>query len=300
MPVRVPPTPAKARPPKGPCDLVPACDVPLTKQRDIFNTAFAGYVAGSMKMNSAQFAGFLMRQGADLFYSLFVRVNARPVGFGYINRCGNVSRLAGMGVTPGARGTGAVDLLMERLLEEARARQDHAMVLECFEQNPRALAVYRRHGFEIVGRMPGWHHTGPAGTDSLHVGALREIPLLEAARWPHYREYPELPWAVCRHLVLKAAPGVRAFVHGEVCVVISSPEASPVRFVAFFSGDATSPNWPELRNAAAAITRHFPDRVWHVPQVFPEEAGRGVFAPLGFTADPLNQVLMRRELMVDG
>lgn len=297
MPARVPSTPKTPRQPKGPCDIVPACEVPFTRQRDIFNTAFAGYVAGSMKMTSEVFARFLMGHGVDLFHSRFVRVNARPVGFGYINRSGNISRLGGMGVTPGARGTGAVDRLMERLLAEAGERGDHAMVLECFEQNPRALAVYRRHGFEIVGRMPGWQHTGVIGVDAVNGGALVEIPLLDAARWPSASEFPEIPWQVSRLIIPKLAPGARAFVHGEACLVISSPDASPVRISVLLSGDVQRSNWLELRNAVAALTRHFPDRTWQAPVVHPEEAGRGVFAPLGFVREPLNQVLMRKDLV---
>ncbi|MBS0659048.1 MAG: GNAT family N-acetyltransferase [Verrucomicrobia bacterium] len=282
--------------PHSSCDIVPACDVPLSRQRQIFNRAFDGYVAGTMKMNAEQFSGFLMRQGADLLYSRFVRVDQRLVGVGYINRFGNVARLAGMGVTPQGRGTGAVDLLMERLLAEARERQDHVMTLECFEQNPRALKVYQRHGFEIVGRMPGWRRSGPVAGGSGDDGPFREIPLLEALRWPHFQEYPNVAWPACRHLLGKTAPGVRAFVQGDVCIVLTAPDVSPVRVVLLLSGHAEHANWPQLRAALAALTRRFPERSWTVPPVLPDDLGREVFAPLGFEPEPLNQVLMTRAL----
>lgn len=283
--------------PNSSCDIVPASEVPLGRQRQLFNAAFAGYVAGSTKMNPEQFAGFLMRQGADLFYSRFVRVAERLVGVGYVNRFGNISRLAGMGVIPAGRGTGAVDALLERLLAEAQERRDHVYTLECFEQNPRALKVYLRHGFEIVGRMPGWQLPGPVEGAVAADAPFREISLLEAMRWPHFQEYPDVCWAACRHLLGKTAPGLRAFVQGEVCVVVTSPEVSPVRVVLLFSGHAQHANWPQLRAALGALTRHFPARAWTVPPVLPEDLGREVFAPLGFRQDALNQVLMNRKLV---
>jgi ribosomal protein S18 acetylase RimI-like enzyme len=139
-------------------EIVPAHELPLAEQASIFNQAFAGYLAGSMEFDPAGFARFLCAQGADLCYSRFVREKGGIVAFGYINRTGNISRLAGMGTIPAARRTGAAAYLVSKLVEEAKDRNDATLMLEVFEQNEPALALYRRHRFEDVSRLFGWRY----------------------------------------------------------------------------------------------------------------------------------------------
>jgi ribosomal protein S18 acetylase RimI-like enzyme len=137
-------------------EIVPAHELALVEQARIFNLAFAGYLAGWSEMDAAALVRFLCAQGADLCYSRFVRVSGTIVGFGYINRTGNVPRLAGMGTVPAARRTGAAAYLLSQLREEAKTRGDAAMMLEVFEQNIPALALYRRYGFTKTARLLGW------------------------------------------------------------------------------------------------------------------------------------------------
>ena len=121
--------------------LVPAVDLPLAEQALVANRAFAGYIAGWADLDAAGLARFLSLQGADLFFSRFVRWNGELAGFGYINRTGDYPRLAAMALTPAARGSGAATFLLQRLFAEAQARGDHAMILEVIEQNPRAVRL---------------------------------------------------------------------------------------------------------------------------------------------------------------
>src|SRR3954464_3809433 len=114
-------------------ELVPAHQLSLEEQTVIGNRAFAGYLAGWHDLDTAGMARFISAQGIDLCYSRFGRREGELVGFGYINRTGNISRLAGMAVVPEARRTGAARFVVSKLLEEARARSDDAMVLEVFE-----------------------------------------------------------------------------------------------------------------------------------------------------------------------
>lgn len=104
--------------------IVPAAEISLAEQAAIANRAFAGYVAGWAELDAAGLARFLCLQGADLFYSRFVRMDNRLVGFGYINRTGNISRLAGMALEPDARGTGAAGYLLRHLCDEARVARN--------------------------------------------------------------------------------------------------------------------------------------------------------------------------------
>ncbi len=78
---------------------------------------------------------------APIFASRFARNEEGLRGFAYINRTGNIARLAGMGVVRAARRIGVARTLLLQILEEARARGDRAMVLEVIEQNPSAHAL---------------------------------------------------------------------------------------------------------------------------------------------------------------
>ncbi|HSH38352.1 MAG TPA: GNAT family N-acetyltransferase, partial [Chthoniobacterales bacterium] len=274
-------------------EIVPAHEVPLHEQARLANSAFAGYVGGWADLSAETLARFLTLQGADLFYSRFVRQAGRLAGFGYINRTGNILRLAGMGIIPDARRTGAAAHLVDALLREASERGDEAMMLEVIEQNPRAHAVYRRHGFHEVVRLLGWRRTAEAGVPQDASTAGEEVPILDALRMPTAQDYPELPWQISRHAVAKAAVA-RAFRTATVCVIVGDPEATPVRIYAAMSIDPPRALvWRDLRSVLAGVLARFPHRDFFAPAIFPEEFGRQLYAPLGFKPEPISQFLMR-------
>lgn len=278
-------------------EIVPAHELSLAEQALVANKAFAGYVGGWADLDAATLARFLTLQGADLFYSRFVRADGQLVGFGYINRTGNILRLAGMGIIPEARGSGAARMLLDGLFEEAEERGDEAMVLEVIEQNPRAHAVYRRHGFRELGRLTGWRRSGGAAVPEHAVIAGGEIPILDALRIPAPTDYPELPWQISRHAVAKVPVG-RAFRTETVCLVIGDPEGTPVRIYAAISVDPPrGVVWRDLRSVLAGVIARFPAREFFAPAIFPEEFGMQLFEPLGFKPEPISQFLMRRDFV---
>jgi Acetyltransferase (GNAT) family len=65
----------------------------------------------------------------------------------------NYSR--GRRLAPQASG-GAAAHLLHHLLDEAKSRADATMMLEEIEQNPRAVALYSRHGFCEISRLRRW------------------------------------------------------------------------------------------------------------------------------------------------
>jgi GNAT superfamily N-acetyltransferase len=273
-------------------EIVPAHQLSLAEQARVFTDAFTGYLAGFKEINAEAMAALLSAQGIDLCYSRFIRTKAdnKSVAFGYINRTGNVSRLAGMGTVPGARRTGGAGTLLSHLLAEAKARGDDAMVLEVFEQNTPALALYRQNGFRELTRLFGWRRVNDPPKESL--SKIEEISLLAALEMPSLLEYPELPWQVSRHAVAKLL-SARAF-HGDgAAVVIADPDVPPTRFHAFLGFDG---DWTPLRNVAAALLARFPKIEFIAREIFPEPFGTEIFERLGLHREPLNQFLMRREL----
>jgi RimJ/RimL family protein N-acetyltransferase len=80
--------------------------------------------------------------------------------------------LWGMYVAPSARGKGAADALIAAVLDHARAEGLRQVLLTCLASNPRAIAVYERHGFKRWGLEPGALHIGEAWLDDAHMVKL--------------------------------------------------------------------------------------------------------------------------------
>jgi ribosomal protein S18 acetylase RimI-like enzyme len=273
-------------------EIVPAHELSLAEQAQTFTDAFAGYLIGSIELDAAGLGRFLCGQGADLCYSRFVRTKAGELAsFGYINRTGPISRLAGMGTMPAARRSGAAAFLLSHLLDEAKARADETMVLECFEQNAPALALYRRHKFKEVGRLFGWRAHG--GRKDQRSNQLEKLPVLTASQMRTPSDYPELPWQISRFAVVKI-PAARAFAFDGASVIVGGPTPEPVRIHGFFGH--RDDDWNPFRNVLRAVLAKFPGTEFFAPQIFPEQFGAEIFEPLGFKRESLNQFLMRREL----
>lgn len=270
-------------------EIVPAHEVAFSEQATIFNRAFEGYLAGWHDMDAAAAARFLSTQGIDLCYSCFARTNGMLAGFGFINRTGDISRLAGMGTVPEARRTGASAFILSHLLEDAKQRGDRAMVLEVFEQNVPAVTLYRRYGFRELMRLHGWRRP-PSNLDGELSGEPEEISLLAAnAMMNGTPDFPDIPWQVSRHIVPKLQNAF-AYKIDNACVVVGDPAVSPTRIHAIFGSDS------DAKNLLAHVLTKFPHAEFFAPAIFPESFGENIFRPLGFECERLNQFLMRRDL----
>ncbi len=256
------------------------------------NAAFAGYVAGWTDLNTETLAKFLCRQGADIFYSRFIRRDTDLVGSAYMNRTGNVLRVGAMGIVPEARGTGAANRLLQHLLGEARSRGDKTMMLEVIQQNPPAVALYRRHGFQELGGLFGWRHAADLAPDTRAASSFEEIPVLDALRRPMVANYPEIPWPISPHAIAKVER-TRAYAIDDACVIISDPGEAPIRV----HGLSALPNeWLKLRSLLLAVMTTHTGGKFFAPPVWPEEFGREIFEPLGFVREDISQFLMRYDL----
>jgi hypothetical protein len=116
--------------------------------------------------------------------------------------------------------------------------------------------------------------------------------VIDASRMPDAFEYPNIPWQISRHAALKA-PGARAFRNDAVCVVIGETAVQRIRVHAFFDAEQ---DWKAPRTVLAAVIQQFPSCEFFAPAIFPEQFGLEIIEPLGFAREPLNQLLMRRDL----
>jgi ribosomal protein S18 acetylase RimI-like enzyme len=95
---------------------------------------------------------FVAAEGAQVLGTYFLRAN-QPGGGSHVANCGYMT-------APDARGRGVARRMLEHSLESARALGFRAMQFNfVVSTNDRAVATWKRFGFEIVGRLPGaFHH----------------------------------------------------------------------------------------------------------------------------------------------
>ena len=121
----------------------------------LFGRAFAGYLV-PIRATPAAMELRNRIEHVDLFASPVALAGGAPVALALIARRGRRSRIAAMGAAIEARGTGVAQALLARVIDDARARGDDALVLECIASNERALRLYRRAGFITTRRLVGW------------------------------------------------------------------------------------------------------------------------------------------------
>jgi len=130
-----------------------------------------------------------------------------------------------MGLLPEARGQGGGRALLAELVPGARARGDRRLLLEVFESNAPARALYEHAGFRTTTRLVGYESRQPQATPA----DLREIDPAEfeeeeapAARKsaPHPAPVPSVPVATSETLDVQLLTQQQAIDQGVVKVVV--------------------------------------------------------------------------------
>jgi ribosomal protein S18 acetylase RimI-like enzyme len=91
----------------------------------------------------------------DIAYNMVAVLDGEPAGM-ISGTAGSPVELLSLWVAPCARGRGVGDALVRAVLAWA-ARRDEATQLAVYEPNARAIALYERHGFVVVGEEPREH-----------------------------------------------------------------------------------------------------------------------------------------------
>lgn len=76
------------------------------------------------------------------------------IGFTHVHLARPVSELKRLYVKAEWHGKGLAQQLMEQVLEAARAHGAERIRLGVWQENPRAMAFYRKFGFEVTGEEP--------------------------------------------------------------------------------------------------------------------------------------------------
>jgi len=260
----------------------------LPELADLFTRAFTGYIGGPVHLTDVSLAGFLAREDVDLTRSQLLLRDGERIGIGFIARQGWTSRLAAMGVIPDSQSKGLGTWFMEQLITQAKARQDHTMVLEAFEQNTRAVKLYERVGFRIVRRLLGY--TGDI-TNAAPGSGLTEIDVYEVARQIMIGGASNLPWQMSATSLARFGPPFHGYQLGDAYAIISDPAQETLVLRALYVSPAARRKGAATRLLGALAAAN-PGKKWSVPALCPEEYGRDFLEKRGFTRTELNQVQM--------
>lgn len=88
---------------------------------------------------------------------VFVGSSSKPCGFVLSRRVADEAEILSVAVAAETRGRGYAGALLAHHLDILSRQGVRTVHLEVEEGNDPALALYRRHGFEEVGRRPGYY-----------------------------------------------------------------------------------------------------------------------------------------------
>ena len=275
-------------------DTRPASDYLITDLLRILNLSFESYHV-PIHFDIPQFQTMLRKDNIDLNFSRVLLIDDQPSGIALIACRGTLltSRLAAMGITKELRGKKAGSWFMDKLIKEARERNNREMVLEVIEQNEAAVHLYKKQGFQSVRRLIGF--TGIEKSPNSHrPKPLQEIDLHEMGRLVLQHGLRNLPWQLSGETIALLNPPARAFKMGGVYIAVSNPDAEHVVIWSLLVE-------PEARGKGLAvdmlnqIMANYEGKTWRVPAIWPEELG-GIFERAGFQREELSQWQMRLSL----
>ena len=268
-------------------DSKPASDHPLPDLTQLLNLSFENYLA-PVTFNLPQFLTMIRKDSVDLSASRVLIADDKPIGIALIARRGWTSRLAAMGIVQDMRGKGTGSWFMEKLIEEARDRKDHDMVLEVIEQNEQAVKLYQKCGFQNIRRLIGMIRRDAS---EIAKNSLEEIDLREAGALISQHGLTNLPWQLAGETIAHLNPPARAFRNGPALVVTSNPEAEHVVIWSLLVEPHARGKQLSVTMLKSLIAEHA-GQTWHVPAIFSEEFGK-IFERAGFEKEELSQWQMK-------
>ena len=271
-------------------DTKPASDYPLPDLTQLLNLSFENYLV-PVAFNLSQFLTMIRKDSIDLAVSRVLLVDEQPAGIALIARRGWTSRLAAMGIVQGQRSKGAGSRFMRKLIDEARERNDHAMVLEVIEQNENAVKLYQKCGFQSVRRLIGLIRKDAIEKNKT---SLTAIDLREAGSLIAQHGLADLPWQLAGETIAHMNPPACAYRNGPALVVTSNLAVEHVVIWSLLVEPQARGQQLGVEMLKSVIANH-PGKTWHVPAIFPEEFGK-LFKRAGFEQEELTQWQMKLDL----
>jgi len=271
-------------------DSKPASDYPLPDLTQLLNLSFENYLV-PITFNLVQFLTMVRKDSVDLSVSRVLLADEQLAGIALIARRGWTSRLAAMGIVQSQRGKGAGAWFMEKLINEARERNDHEMTLEVIEQNEYAVRLYQKCGFQSVRRLIGLIRKD--ANENMET-PMAEIDLREAGGLISQHGLSDLPWQLAGETIAHMHPPARAYRNGPALVVTSNLDVEHVVIWSLLVEPNARRNHLGIEMLKSVIANH-PGKTWYIPAIFPEEFGK-LFERAGFEQEELTQWQMKLAL----
>lgn len=248
---------------------------------DLFNRSFEGYFV-PVQFTEDSFKTFAQRDDIDLSASRVLMAEDKHIGLALIARRGKASRMGGFGIITEFRSRGAGSWFVRRLLDEARLRGETHMYLEVIVQNEAAVRLYEKHGFLRLRRLLGFKAERPPGSANVILETCNQALVLDMIR---AHGLPDLPWQLDAETLQSATSfGYRL---GDAYALISSPGAEHISFRSLVV-PAHARGQGQAAGLLEALFAKFPNKVWQVPAIFPEEMG-STFMRAGMQPETLSQ-----------
>ena len=88
-------------------------------------------------------------------------------GYGIVSHALDEAHLLNLCVRPESRRSGLAERLLEHLVREARIGRANRLFLEVRPSNEGAVALYRKAGFRVIGRRPGYYPAESGREDAM-------------------------------------------------------------------------------------------------------------------------------------
>ena len=273
-----------------PLSLKPANEFTIPQLADLMTRGFEGYFV-PINITDTILLTMLRRDGIDLTSSRVILKEDEPSGLALIARRGWTSRLAAMGIVSTARNGGTGTWAMQQLIAEAQARGEKEMLLEVIEQNTAGVKLYEKVGFTKTRRLVGYRLENPPVESEEE---LEEIDILDLARQVTHHGLKDLPWQLSGTTIANHTPPSRAYRLNDAYCLISNPDAEHI-VISSMLVKSRSRGAGLSAVLMRALFARFPNKVWHVSPIFPEEMGV-IFEQVGMTRETLSQWQMSLKL----
>lgn len=275
--------------------IVRATELASDEVRELFNSAFADYVAGPFNLGSVEWQVFLGRQGIDLHLSRIAFRGPEARGFVFICSRADVGRwrIGGMAMLPASRGDGSAHALLADAVERARAAGCSAMELEVFAQNERAVSLYCREGFVAAHTLLGYRmQQGHRESPFVEVQA---IAAQDAFAWLSQTTtlVGELPFQVLGQSLSALSVPLQAWRRGSAQLVFSLTPSGSVTIHSLIDRDSRQ---QDARSLVGTLLRRYKELNVVVPPLQRSDVGGQALLDLGFEVQTLKQQHMLKQL----
>lgn len=263
-----------------------------TQLAEAVTECFKGYIQ-TFILDAEGFERRFRPEGLDTEASIILMDGDSPAAICLIARQGWTCRVAAMAIAPDFRGQGVGKSLMRKVIDEARDRGDHRIVLEVIEQNPPAIGLYESVGLKITRRLVGYRRSPMPSV----AADLKEIDPLTVVRHMFTECDANLPWDFKPEtLIGKSPPTLGLTIDERSFALVTNTPGERVIIWSLFT-DRAYRNAGCARQLLEAIAARFTGKALVTPVALPDDLAPEFFASTGFQVNEISQYEMALDLV---